>query len=238
MSKYIYRRKKAMSKITLLRDEKITQQAVIESKQETKFMDAQYFFQGAGDIVPLNIWMPENALAEVKALHTDKEAHAMSRNESDTDDHNSYKKGGIDLKEVPSNWGIPTHAGTVGSLAYDKGDFLFPHRDKWHNVQENGELRGNGGNGVRLICFLNKTSPTEFHFVVDGKITVLEPGRWYAVNTQRVHYGFSFVDDVYHVGCELKFNEENRQETSKFLLTALEFNQPFNDRKGVDCTRN
>jgi len=199
-----------------------------------KFMDAQYFFQGAGDVVPLNIWVPKDTIAEVKALHDDTSAQAMSRVSND----HAGTKSGIDLKEVPTQWGIPESAGTCGSLKYMKGEMLYPHRDKWRNVQENGELKGNGGNGLRLISFLNKTNPTEFHFVHDGKITVLEPGRWYAVNTQKVHYGFSFVDDVYHIGCELKFNDDDREATSKFLLNAMEFQQPFDDRKGVDCKRN
>ena len=202
-------------------------------------MDANWFFQGAGDIVPLNVWVPENTIDQVKDMHADKTMHAMSRNEGEDNDHSSDKSSGIDLKHVPNEWGIPAHAETCGSLWYSKGDYLYPHRDKWGMVKPDGTFKkGYERNGVRLFNFLNKTRPTEFHFVYDGEITVLEQRRWYAVNTQRTHYGFSFEDDVYHLGCELRFDEDVCSATSNFLLSSMEYQQPFNDRKGVDCTRN
>ena len=202
-------------------------------------INANHFFQSAGDIVPLNVWAPENAVDQLKELHADKSKQAMYRNESGTDDHESSKAGGIDLIDVPEDWGIPSHAGTCGSIMYNKGDYLYPHRDKWRYLNLDGTYKeGADGNGIRLICFANHNSITDFTFIYEGKVTYLEPRRWYAVNTQRVHWGFSFVDGVYHMGCELKFNEEDRAATTEFLLANMEYGQPINDRKGVDCTRN
>ena len=210
-------------------------------------MDANWFFQGAGDLVPLNVWVPEHTIDQARELHNKQsidgrtEVIKMSRNEQSTDDHNSNKYGGIDLKQdcIPNEWGIPPTAKTAGSLTYNTGDYLYPHRDKWGMVNPDGTFKARKSrNGVRLFNFLNKTSPTEFHFVYDGKITVLEERRWYAVNTQRVHYGFSFVDEVFHLGCELRFDDDVVSASSNFLLSNMEYQQPFHDRKGVDCTRN
>tara|TARA_B110000971_G_C19979998_1_gene486907 strand:+ start:50 stop:661 length:612 start_codon:yes stop_codon:yes gene_type:complete len=202
-------------------------------------IDATHFFQAAGNIVPLNVWAPDDIVSQLKELHNDTSKHAMSRNEGETNDHNSSKSSGIDLKEVPANWGIPLHAGTCGSITYNKGDYLSPHRDKWRYLLSDGSFSELAkGNGVRLFNFTNANSTTEFTFIYEGKVVYLEPRRWYAVNTQRVHWGFSFVDGVYHMGCELKFNDTDRAATTKFLLENMEYAQPLADRKGVDCTRN
>jgi hypothetical protein len=199
-----------------------------------EYMDANWFFQGAGDIVPLNVWVSEDTIAEVEALHNDTSAQAMSRVSND----HAGTKSGIDLKEVPTQWGIPESAGTCGSLKYMKGEMLYPHRDKWGMVRADGSFKESVvGNGVRLINFLNHTPSTEFNFIYDGKIFSPEPRRWYAINTQRVHYGYSFVDNVYHIGCELRFDQD-RKATSEFLLKNMAYGQPFDDRKGVDCKRN
>jgi hypothetical protein len=201
-------------------------------------IDANHFFQSAGDIVPLDLMAPEDIVDQLKGLHADKTKQEMYRNQNDTDDHQSTKAGGIDLKDIPMNWGIPGHAGTCGSIMYNKGDYLYPHRDKWRYLNDDGSFKNGTGNGIRLFNFANHNTETEFTFVYDGKVVNLEPRRWYAINTQRVHWGFSFVDGVYHMGCELKFNDQDRAATTKFLLDNMAFAQPRNDRKGVDCSRN
>jgi len=206
----------------------------------TKYIDAHYFFQAAGDIVPLNLWLDESIIPEVDALNADESTHHIryeaNENAGGDDDHYG-QRGGYEYNHVPSNWGLPSNASTVSSLLYNKGDYLFPHRDKWRHLNEDGSFT-NEFNGLRLVNFVNKTSQTDFCFVVDGKIVELEKGRWYAINTQRVHYGFSYADGIYHLGCDLSFAPKHRAQTTKFLLDNMAFPQPFDDRKGVDCMRN
>lgn len=208
-----------------------------------KLVDANYFFKSAGDIIPLNKWLPEDAIAQIDKLNNDpsKILRQRSLNEyADGSDDHGGNKGGYEYNHVPAGWGLPDHATTVSSLLYDKGDHLFPHRDKWKifkaSLTEDGMI--GEANGMRLINFVNHTKSTEFHFVVNGQIFTPEPRRWYAVNTQLVHYGFSFVDDVYHVTCDLKFNKGRRMKSIEYLLDNMEYTQDLNDRKGVDCSRN
>ena len=87
----------------------------------------------------------------------------------------------------------------------------------------------------QLTEFLNSA---EFHFVVDGKIFKPEARRWYAINTRKVHYGFSFVDGVYHLSCALSLDDNLRANTVEWLLDKLPYAHPATDRKGVDCARN
>jgi hypothetical protein len=206
-------------------------------------VDADYFFAKAGNIIALDQWLPENVIDQIDALNADQSKHLRWREENDNldgnDDH-AGNKGGVEYNHVPTGWGLPDHASTVSCLTYDKGDMLAPHRDKWKStarrIDANGYIKPN--NGMRLINFANATKSTEFHFVVDGEIFQPEPRRWYAINTQLVHYGFSFVDNVYHVTADITFKKDHRMESINYLLDNMEYSQDPMDRKGVDCSRN
>ena len=205
-----------------------------------EYIDAHYFFEAAGDIVPLNIWVNDDIITEVDNLNKDAGTQelAYEGNEFANGDDDHYgQRGGYQYNHVPESFGLPSNASTVSSLLYNKGDYLYPHRDKWRHLNEDGSFT-NEFNGLRLVNFVNKTSDTEFCFVMEGKIVKLDPRRWYAINTQRVHYGFSFADGIYHLGCDLSFAPKHRATTTKFLLDNMEYGQPIDDRKGVDCMRN
>ena len=195
-------------------------------------VDSHYLFQAAGNIIELDAWVPDDIISQIDALNKDPSKLDIVRQGDDE----LGPKGGFQYNFVPEGWGLPDNATTLGSLIYNKGDFLYPHRDKWRSIKTNGMI---AGDSFRLICHINHTNPKEFCFVVNDKIFVPEPKRWYAINTQRVHYGFSFVDGVYHLSAGLHLNtEETRTKTTAWLLDVLPFAQPTNDRKGIDCARN
>lgn len=197
-----------------------------------RYLDSHYLFNAAGDIIELNAWVPDDIIEQIDALNADETKWVNSRI---SDDH-SGTKGGYEYNHVPEGWSIPDHTVELGSLLYNKGDFLYPHRDKWRGIKEDGSIHGDS---FRLICHINHTNPREFCFLYEDKVFVPEPKRWYIVNTQKVHYGFSFVDGVYHLSAGLHLNtEETRTKTTKWLLDVLPFAQPDSDRKGVDCARN
>jgi hypothetical protein len=198
-----------------------------------QFIDAHYLFTAGSDIIELDAWVPDDIISQIDALNKDPSKHEMSREGLET--YNGSKSG-YQYNFVPEGWGLPDHATTLGSLLYNKGDHLFPHRDKWKTVQPDGSLHA--PTSMRLICHINHTNPREFCFLVGDQVVKLEPKRWYAVNTQLVHYGFSFVDGVYHLSCDLHFNEANLEKTTRYLLDVLPFAQPHSDRKGVWCGRN
>ena len=192
--------------------------------------DTNFLFGAAGDIIELDAWVPENAIEQIDTLNADPSKILRSRV---NDDYNG-PKAGYEYNVIPESWNIPEHTESLGSLIYDKGDFLAPHRDKWRQVTPDGIT----GDSFRMICHLNHTNSAEFHFVVDGKIFKPEARRWYAINTRKVHYGFSFVDGVYHLSAALSLDDDKREETVKWLLDVLPYSHPAGDRKGVDCSRN
>ena len=195
-------------------------------------VDSHYLFQAAGNIIELDAWVPDDIISQIDELNKDPSKLDIVRQGDDE----LGPKGGFQYNFVPEGWGLPDNATTLGSLIYNKGDFLYPHRDKWRSIKDNGIITGDS---FRLICHINHTNPKEFCFVVNDKIFVPEPKRWYAINTQLVHYGFSFVDNVYHLSCDLRMDSsENRTKTVTWVLDHLPYAQPADDRKGVDCTRN
>ena len=207
---------------------------VQESKKATTSMvfDTNFLFCSAGDIIELDAWVPDNAIEQIDALNADPSKIFRSR-ELGLTDYEGPKEG-YEYNVIPEGWDLPAHANTLGCLIYNKGDFLAPHRDKWRQVTSEGVT----GDSFRLICHLNHTDSTKFHFVFDNKIFKPEPRRWYAFNSRKVHYGFSFVDGVYHLSAALSLNDNLRANTVKWLLEKLPFFQPANDIKGVACGRN
>tara|TARA_B100001996_G_C18537259_1_gene545466 strand:+ start:219 stop:794 length:576 start_codon:yes stop_codon:yes gene_type:complete len=175
-----------------------------------KQFDAHYLFQAAGDIIDLNAWAPDNIIQELEEFHKDPANIKNSRDPNELGAKIAYE-----YHKAPDSWELPKNTTDVGYLEYNTGSFLYPHRDKWRKLHTNS---------VRCLCFLNYTRPTDYCFVYDNKIEVLEPGRWYAVNTQKVHYGFSFVDGVKHIGMALRFDDN---ESVEWILDKLSFPQPI-----------
>jgi len=156
----------------------------------------------------------ENAIGHYSSIL--EEFHKDSANIKNSRDPNELgAKIAYEYYKAPDSWELPKNATDVGYLEFNTGSFLYPHRDKWRKLHTNS---------VRCLCFLNYTRPTDYCFVYDNKIEVLEPGRWYAVNTQKVHYGFSFVDGVKHIGMALRFNDN---ESVEWILDKLSFPQPL-----------
>jgi hypothetical protein len=197
-----------------------------------KYIDSNYLFQSAGDFIALNAWLPEDIIDQVDALNQDDSKILRKR---EGEGYNGPKALGVEYNFVPEGWGLPANATELGSLLYDRGHYLAPHRDKWRNLNSDGSLTGDG---MRLINFINHTHPTEFTFLLDDEVKTFEPRRWYAVNTRKTHYGFSFVDGVYHMSCGIRFGERHLEETVQWLKQVLPFAQPDDDVKGVICTRN
>ena len=199
-------------------------------KTTSMAFDTNFLFGSAGDIIELDAWVPHNAIEQIDALNADPSKILRSRVSGD---YNGPKEG-HEYKVIPQDWDLPVHTESLGCLIYNKGDYLAPHRDKWRQVTPEGIT----GDSFRMICHLNHTNSAEFHFVVDGKIFKPEPRRWYAINTRKVHYGFSFVDGVYHLSCALSLDDDLRANTVEWLLDKLPYAHPAADRKGVDCARN
>lgn len=194
---------------------------------------SHYLFGAAGNVIPLNAWVPENVIEQIDELNADPSKVEIYRN----GDEYQYEgtKRGAQYNFVPEEWQIPDHVGTLSSLIYDRGDHLYPHRDKWRGVKPTGEIKYDG---FRMICHINNTDPTEFCFVVDGNIIKPDPRRWYIINTQLVHYGFSFADNTYHLTCDLSLQPEEKEKTVSWILDVLPWAQDRKDNKGVHCTRN
>jgi hypothetical protein len=218
---------------TMLPDNKLPEAGHKFGEQaHDRLFTSEWLFQAGGDVIALDAWVPSDIIAQIDALNQDESKHLRSRNYAG---HYGGNKGGVEYNFVPEGWGLPDHTTTLGSLLYDRGDMLQPHRDKWKSLTPNGTILGDS---FRMICHINHTNPTEFTFIVDDKIVSLEPGRWYAINTRRVHYGFSFVDGVYHLSCDLKLEGENLEKSVSWLLDVLPYAQKREDRKGIWCSRN
>ena len=173
-------------------------------------LNSHYLFQAAGDIIELNAWAPENAIEECDHLHSIGKNIKTSRDPKDL----GYKIA-YEYYSAPDSWDMPKNTKDAGYLEYNQGSFLYPHRDKWRKLNTNS---------LRLLCFLNNTRPTEFCFVYDKEIITFEPRRWYVVNTQKLHYGFSFVDGVKHIGVALTLTNETHAD---WLLNKLTYPQPL-----------
>lgn len=195
--------------------------------------NTHYLFAAAGNIIPMNAWVPENVIDQIEEYNADpsKVQYYRKGNEYDY----AGEKTGVQYNFVPEDWGIPDHVDTLSTLMYNKGSHLYPHRDKWRGLKEDGTVKRDG---FRMICHINKTDPKEFCFVVDDKIFKPEPRRWYIVNTQLVHYGFSFEDDVYHLTCGMTLTGPDRQKSIEWIMDNLPYAQDTLDNKGVICTRN
>mgnify|MGYP001248153309 FL=1 len=201
------------------------------AREPSMKFDTTFLFGNLGDVIELNAWVPADIIEQIDALNSDPSKILRSR---EADDYQGPKEG-CEYNHIPEGWDLPDHATTLGSLIYNRGQYLYPHRDKFRKVTPEGIY----GDSFRLINHINHTSSTEFHFVVDGKIFKPEPRRWYAINTRKVHYGFSFVDGVYHLSAALGLEDRRREATVKWLLEKLPFAVDFQaDRKGVDCGRN
>jgi len=198
----------------------------------SKYLDSNWLFQSAGNFIELDAWVPENVIEQIHALNADESNHLRTRSDDDKQGDKAY---GVEWNHVPAGWDLPEGAVELGVLVYNKGDYLFPHRDKWRAVKPTGEITGDA---MRLICFVNNTNVNEFAFLLDGEVKHFEPRRWYAVNTRLIHSGFCFKDDTYHLSCGIQFNEDKLEETTTWLLDKLPYAQPKDDVKGINCGRN
>ncbi len=71
-------------------------------------------------------------------------------------------------------------------LKLDSGGFFPPHRDNGPTIPSQT---------FRVIVPLGNTSPKEWHWIQEGKLTRLDTGKAYAINTTKEHSVFSFVDN-------------------------------------------
>lgn len=199
----------------------------------TKYIDSNWLFSAAGNFIALDAWLPENIIEQVETLNEDESK--ILRQRKGEDYYNGPKKSGVEYNFVPEGWGLPENTLELGCIQYDKGNYLAPHRDKWRPLKDDGSLQGDA---IRLISCINGTHPTEFTYLLNDEVVVFEPRRWYAVNTRMVHYGFSFVDNVYHMSCGIPFGQHHLPVTVPWLKSVLPFAQDENDVKGVICGRN
>ena len=218
--------------------ESFSDQIIVENTREfgdvavDRIFTSEWFFNAAGDVVELNAWVPEDIIEQIDALNADPSK--LKRDRTYQGEYGGNKHG-FEYNHVPEGWGLPEHTTTLGYLGYDRGGMLQPHRDKWKSLGSDGRIMGDS---FRMICHINYTNSKDFTFIVDDKIVQLEPRRWYAVNTRKVHYGFSFVDGVYHLSCDLKLEGANLGKTVSWLQSVLPYGQNRQDRKGVWCSRN
>jgi len=179
----------------------------MDGKKMHKF-DSHHFFTALGHCMPLDHWLSKEAGMELDALNNDANMVEEKR-EMGSDDTGKMM---IHYKSAPTKWDFgDLKTSEAGYIEYNRGHFISPHRDKLRNVTEPNQ-------SIRLMCFLNHTHPEENCFVYDGQITQFEPCRWYMVNTQRMHYGFSFVDGVKHLGITLKLTDDAYEATTKWIL--------------------
>lgn len=159
------------------------------------------FFTLYGHLVPLNIYSK-----------TEAPRHDLTI--KDRQDSLVGAKTMYMYSTAPSSWNIPDtityHKPTY--ILMNQGSFFLPHRDKFGKNAMNVD--------IRLLCFTNNTHPHEYTYVVDDKIVRFEPGRWYAMNTNLVHYGFCFKDNTVHYACDLQLSDEN---TRKWLIKQVEY---------------
>lgn len=174
--------------------------------QQMFHFDSHHFFTALGHCFPLDHWITKEAYEELSVLNADPEKLIDVRDPDETG------KQMVHYAETPASWGFgDLNTSEAGYIAYNRGSWISPHRDKLRNVTDPNR-------SIRLMCFLNHTHPEENCFVFDGQITHFEPGRWYLVNTQRMHYGFSFVDGVEHLGVTLRLHEDSYVATTQWIL--------------------
>jgi hypothetical protein len=197
----------------------------------TQQFSSYNLFQAAGDVVELNAWVHDDIIDQIKQLNEDPTKIKQHR----IKDSKDGPENGYWYNNVPDGWGLPQNARTVGCLLYDAGNYIHPHRDKRKSVQPNGEITGDS---FRLVNYVNHTNPSECCFILDNKIIRFEPKRWYAINTQKLHQGMSFVDNVVHLSAALHFDRNCREETTSWLLDSIPFAAGAQDDvKGVACER-
>lgn len=195
-------------------------------------LSSHYLFQAAGDVIELNAWVPDDIIDQVKLLNANPANYSKKVQRSPEDKGGPHT--GYQYNHAPKSWGLPSNARTVGSIFYDAGNYIFPHRDKWKQIKPNGDIEGDS---FRLINYVNRTNTSEFCFILDNKIIKFEPKRWYAINTQKVHQGMCFVDGAIHLSAALHFDRNCREETTSWLLDSIPFARYHDDKKGVDCDR-
>jgi len=210
-------------------------------------LTTSWLFQSLGDIIELDAWVPENVISQIEELNQNPAnifKQRPSREEQLANPKMEGPKAGWEYNFTPEGWDLPESAAEVGALQYNAGDYLFPHRDKMRASQPNGDIIADS---FRMICHVNHTNVNDFVFMYDGQPVKFEPRRWYAVNTRKVHSGFSFVDNVWHLSAGVhlshcKFNgqtaEENLAFTTQYLMEKIPFFQPNWNTKGVACERN
>ena len=221
-----------------------------------QLLSSLWLFQSGGDIIELDAWLPEDVIEQaielnknpalIKRQRVEKDNQTGRGNASTKAGSENGPKGGFEYNFVPEGWGLPSNATTPSCLMYDCGDYLFPHRDKWKSLKSDGRILGDS---LRLMNFANGNNHNEFTFIHDGKVVTLEPRRWYAVNTRKIHSGVSFMDNVWHFAADIHLNsmgpaeygrtqQENLEISTNWLLKVLPFAQSPADTKGVSCTRN
>lgn len=159
------------------------------------------FFTLYGNLVPLNIYAP------TEGVH--KNLIKRSREEDTVGNKIMHV-----YNTAPDTWNIPNdityHKPTY--ICMNQGSFFLPHRDKFALNRMNTD--------IRMLCFTNNTHPHEYTYIVDDKITNFQAERWYATNTNLVHYGFCFKDNTIHYACDLKLTNE---QTCNWLISQVEY---------------